>query len=670
MARPKLIAAAVAFATLLAGPATVRAEPVITVETMRWGLAGFLAERTFNPVQIEIRNDGDEPFDGAIEIGPVAASRLSTGRLAHRREVYLGPGQTRTVGFTVFLRQDTVDWTLTPIAADGEPLPTAPLDPVIFPNADAVGIAQIAAEGDRTAGVARLRPEEVPTKATAMSMIAGLIIGTDITLQATQSDALIDWVRSGGLLIVAQTPTGETPKLPGELVRLATPGETRPIGRGVVRSMGERAIDLDREEIRWFVARRRRQELTAVEKEQLRIDMQLQAEQAAAFAGGPPIAMGAGSPDQMRFAFDADTSIVGNLEAAMRSPTFGPLFVPMAAAYFAALVSLSVVCRRRKWRWPRYFAALFALVAVATVALIAASPITSNIRPAAVTVVLAAPLRSGESSGNGSEAYGEAGQVLVRQWESRFSGLGGSTTVTARGDQQVIAVEGPAVQATVAEGPQQTLDRAEPPLTTSLVRAAGLVSAPPPDLIVDARVSGPELTGSVRSRTGTLPPADHPLALLLFGSQYALLLNDDGVLRPLTLDEVREQNEARFGWGLQVSRNYSPVWTLSPITFQRRDYRGQNPFSTDFGPLSVDERLLDVLPLVPVADRRMTGSFSAAELTQPAGQCTVLLPAPLDERTDLLGESGGGSRTGMTVWIIRLPQDVPMIRKEERGPIE
>ena len=232
--------------------ATAAPAAELNVEDWRWNLDGLARGNHFNLLSLDVANVSAEDFDGQIQYEVTTGTVGSD--LVLSQDLFLAPGQRTRVYFDVPLEgvmntNGLVRWgrsgdeTLQIVAPD---LATSEFvndqrrrqpPPVVW----------IASELNPTglAGVSRLQERLFPT--TAVSVPAGgvLALDHDPDWQPAQRQALADWVRLGGTVLVFPPTAGET-EFTGELafLNVTSPSESgRPVGLGRVVHFAERPQD-------------------------------------------------------------------------------------------------------------------------------------------------------------------------------------------------------------------------------------------------------------------------------------------------------------------------------------------------------------------------------------------------------------------------------------------
>ena len=656
-ARLSPLALALGLVLIAGNPTRASAEAVLTLESTEWGIAGVCVERTFNPVRLEIRNDGDEAFDGTVVVRAVPAGRFATTQLTYETELFLAAGETRWVPLTVFATEG-LDFRLETPTLDQPPLP---LDPCTF-NKPVVARLLPDDEPNRSP-LPVVRLEGLPTKAVAMDALKALLIADTMLPQPSQQRALLTWIHRGGTLVIAEGTRGR-PQLGGELASFNAPPGEYAVGRGLVWVTERPAEEITRDLVQDVIATREtgapppQPALTNPKSDQPQLGT---------------VNVLRNPSEKYPFAFDADSSVISQLGYLVQPRSFALLFIPLAIAYGVLLYLLGRQASEERWHWPQHLGALLLLVVAASVLLVAASPVSTSASLQTGTVSLLVPTgqpadekdaRPDESKTNAANgATGEAiepaprEQVFVRQWEVRQTGLALRTKRSPQAASQVMHIEGPAANVEIIEGPSQSIRLDEAPLTRTTGRTAGFVETAVPRVIVrasqasDGRLS--EVSVSLHPSGRPLDLNKIPIAVLMTGARYVLLYPSDNTLQ----SNPRSSDQAEV-IGLPLDRRTDFVWNMMPVSYDSgRRWRWAQPVS--MSPLRAKDRkqqlLYDTLTLLPFADSRVSGAFTPREMTLPAGVAKLMLPVPLSDEFDLLGDGAGDRRYGLQIWVLKVP---------------
>ena len=412
-------------------------------------------EGAFSPVLVQLRNDGNEPFEGPVTLARVPTSRYEAVPPPVVREVYLSPGETRWVTFTPFVGGPSPDYCVR--WSDGDvALPTV--------KARSKRVVFVGGEYSR-ANLPVVRDRFLPTRATALDGVRVIAVSEDATLQPEQEDALRDWVFAGGTLVRGASSDNRG----GTLAFSDRPEAASAFGRGLVLRSGEDPASLTRESIKRAVR------LSG------RVDtVDLAIEEAGRLGRDRPLV------------FNADAEMMSAVASAMRPRglTYG---LPLILAAYVAGVWL-VGRRARRKQWPGWLAAsVTGLLSAAGVwAAEATSPLAGDAGTALGTVAVAEVVRPGDD---------ETPPVCgVRQWAVFRDRDGGVRTIRPDAEGGLVSLSNAATDARVADGPTQTLAVTVPPRSNVAVRMRGLRPVEPPDVTIDSFRSLNKLllTGSVR----------------------------------------------------------------------------------------------------------------------------------------------------------------------------
>lgn len=634
---------------LVPGGEAQAGQPVLTLESTTWGIGGHLSERSFNPVWLQLRNDGDATYDGQIELRPVRPFGSATEHATHRSDLYLLPGETRRVPFTVFLDDGTTNWTLrwgdpnevdvTALADAGSTQGTANVDRDLAASGFAAetplapvppfkrGIVRLAPPKARSDGWPRVAPAELPAKSTAMEAVSAVLLADEVALQPSQQKGLLDWIRAGGTLIRAENPPGTLPNLTGELAAIQSPSARTRFGRGTVWTVRKPLAELDRDSLR--------RRLASLQHGSEPTKFDLTAEADLAKSQGRPAPSTGGM-----YVHDADDGITLQLVHVTRPRSYALFFVPLVVAYGGLLAILSRKARLEGWRWTKAAAVHLGLAAVAAVALVAASPAVGQTASRSATVSVVSP-------------FGD-GRAMVRQWEVRQQGLPRTVEIAARSDQQVVAVQGRSVRSTVDEGQSQSATVSPAPLTMVKLRARGIVTLTDAESLAVSRLAVRPATNAnpiVRVAPPT-PVSRYPAAVLLAESEFTTLAPSERH-RDLRSGVVHDGDHPFAGRAMPGPQPITHLGPLSMLQVQRPNVWGQLA-AIGSGDRERRRLMLDCLMMVPFVDERATGAFTRQKMAQPPGRAKLLLAGPLRPDVDLLGDGEpDANRDAMTIWILQ-----------------
>lgn len=198
----------------------------VVVEEFRFGLDNRPLAGHFNHVLVRVRNDGQEPLRTRARL---QGSYFREHEDVHDRLLQLQPGETRTLRYAPYVREENGDWSLRIGSQSFEHDARLRLEP------KSLGRGWIGApQRGRTRRQARyLRSIDMPRSALVMSAMVELALDRDPDLDQRQERALLDWVELGGILHLADG-AGAEGALSDSLAALCGPPGAVARGRGQV----------------------------------------------------------------------------------------------------------------------------------------------------------------------------------------------------------------------------------------------------------------------------------------------------------------------------------------------------------------------------------------------------------------------------------------------------
>ena len=479
----------------VAATARVAAAAELTLEDSYVGLGGFAAEKTFSPIWVQVRNDGEEPYDGPLTLQPV--NPTGGVRASVSRTTYLLPGETRWERLTPYTAEQSSQYRL--LWEGGEtdlPMVTTRRRPIAALVADATDLGR-----QGRARLPGIPARFFPRRVTELDGLGVLVVTAGVSLQPPQEAALRDWVSLGGVVAVS----GSTGPFGGGLAFLDRPETVSRFLAGTVLRLPFDPATATDEEVRALVRNA------------------LRADAVDAVADRPQRGVRA-----RPYLWDVDQDIGGALLWATtpRSLTLG-LIIPVFG-YGMLLWVLGRRAARRKWTAGGMIAATLIAAVVTTILVDRTSPLSGDAAAATMTITFARPLPDADAGED------RPPRVDVRQWAVYREAVGGQRRVAPRGEGALITYASVGTDGGVRDGPSQTAVSVAAPRSNVLVRVRGVVRAVPPDVRIrrfdrldrlQLSVDGPT-TDRPRFRGGTAQYRDRIVRLspYLLGSGRAVTL--------------------------------------------------------------------------------------------------------------------------------------------------
>lgn len=208
-----------------------RAEAV-ELESHRWGWDGRVVVDHFNLLTLQLRNDDETAFEGALEVFP-GGPLGPTGFPVVFPELFIAPFATRTVQLSPFIG-DTGEYTVRILDRYGDPVARFSLP---APSTGPPAVVQFSsATGVRGGvGLPTFTAELFPSNfAPVHGTLRLVVLDFAPRWTAAQRRAFWDWLHSGGTLHLYRGHDGRLPDFPAELAALSGQARFTRIGAGWV----------------------------------------------------------------------------------------------------------------------------------------------------------------------------------------------------------------------------------------------------------------------------------------------------------------------------------------------------------------------------------------------------------------------------------------------------
>ncbi len=192
-----------------------------------WGFTGKVVARHFNLLSVLVDNPGDEPLEGVV--------KLQEGELYQHgavmvRSCYLAPHSSRWLQFYPWIEERPDDYRVSWAHASAALAIPAPAF-----TAPAIVRFDDGSHLTRSGGALLNFPEELfPSQVCATAGLGAAVLDHAPRLQQAQCAALLDWLSSGGVVIVAKGLDGQRPHFGAELDALNGTAARQRVGSGWV----------------------------------------------------------------------------------------------------------------------------------------------------------------------------------------------------------------------------------------------------------------------------------------------------------------------------------------------------------------------------------------------------------------------------------------------------
>ena len=204
----------------------------IEVREVRWGFNGAIKRNAFNLCSIDFINPSPDPFIGMIELRP--ANGIGRGEdVPWVEDVYIAPGESRTIQFTPFVSSQAPDWRVKWGQASNQHFD--------FPHSnreipDQVAVQFIALQGVSSPlrGIEAFLENDFPIGAAGTEVLGSVVLDHVPRWDEVRTRAFRDWLGRGGRLYLIQDRDGKPLKFPSGLDELNLPSDRFAVGQGVV----------------------------------------------------------------------------------------------------------------------------------------------------------------------------------------------------------------------------------------------------------------------------------------------------------------------------------------------------------------------------------------------------------------------------------------------------
>lgn len=200
---------------------------------VRWGFNGAVKRHAYNLCSIDLLNPSSEAFRGNVTLtkeGGIGSSEVPL----IEPDVYLGPGETRTVQFLPYIASDKPDWRVSwgPRGVDGFDFR--------YPNREItapVAVQFLADQGltSPLKGLEVFSERDFPIGSPGTELLGSVVLDHVPSWAGdVRHKAFRDWLGRGGRLYLINGRDGQRLKFPSPLEDLNVPADRFMVGQGVV----------------------------------------------------------------------------------------------------------------------------------------------------------------------------------------------------------------------------------------------------------------------------------------------------------------------------------------------------------------------------------------------------------------------------------------------------
>ena len=216
---------------LLAGlPGPLFAAPLLEIKEVLWGFDGQVVPDRFNLLSIRVINPSDEPFDGTLSLEQ--SYGMERDGAVYAAPCFVAPAGTRWVQFYPYIGSDAEPWQLHwgERGAEVKRLDEPRLGPPATVLLDDPQLPLSLAGGAFKSFPESLFPPDV----AGTTGMGALLLDHVPRWEPARREALLDWLRGGGVVHLLQDKDGRPPEFAGELAVLngsqGTPARGRRVG--------------------------------------------------------------------------------------------------------------------------------------------------------------------------------------------------------------------------------------------------------------------------------------------------------------------------------------------------------------------------------------------------------------------------------------------------------
>ncbi len=205
----------------------------IEVREVRWGFNGAIKRNAFNLCSIDFINPSRDAFNGNIELQPAGSFGRGGDTPWTEVNVYIGPGETRTVQFMPLVTSQAPDWRVRWGQASTERFD--------FPHSNReiphqVAVQFLAPQGVSSPlrGIEGFNESDFPIGAAGTEVLGSVVLDHVPRWDEVRRRAFRDWLGRGGQLYLIHDRDGKRLNFPAGLEELNLPADRFRVGQGVV----------------------------------------------------------------------------------------------------------------------------------------------------------------------------------------------------------------------------------------------------------------------------------------------------------------------------------------------------------------------------------------------------------------------------------------------------
>lgn len=215
------IAAVTSFAPM------AQARHSIDIEYAEWGFDGRAVPGHFNLLSIEVRNSGDDAFEGKLTLRRLLTTAGAWSGAEQVEETFIGPFSQKLIHFYPYILESADEWEL-------RWGPTVDDTFVVERPALSNGARVILNDGELASGIIPalkgFRDDMFPPTVTGTDSLRTVVLDHSPRWEEARRRAFRDWLYLGGVLHVLHDASGRFPVLPVEEAN--GPGRVRRFGSG------------------------------------------------------------------------------------------------------------------------------------------------------------------------------------------------------------------------------------------------------------------------------------------------------------------------------------------------------------------------------------------------------------------------------------------------------
>lgn len=217
------------------------AASAVEVRKTQWGFDGKIVSDGHNLLSVFVDNPIDRPVEVALRLERTDRGILRIG-VAYEETVYLAPFQSRWVQYYPYVVNDSDDWRITWKDEKGRHELDVDDDRPSVGGRARVRLMPGEATSLNRSGWKSFPDDLFPASVTGTGTLGAVVIDYVPRWEAARRNALLEWIHSGGTLLVAPAEAGQYPHFTDELAVLNLTIDQQPLGRGKVQRVSQRVL--------------------------------------------------------------------------------------------------------------------------------------------------------------------------------------------------------------------------------------------------------------------------------------------------------------------------------------------------------------------------------------------------------------------------------------------